>query len=130
MKKVIYTGLATSDYVRKIVNKMGMEMLASKKWTDCYFGGKQLYKDVKSEMVTTHFIKIKYDWKSFLLEYDFLEMLQIKQSKKCVKSIHLNSYSSLSDNCADGINVQAGKYPKFINCAGWNKCVGYSEISL
>ena len=40
-------------------------MLASKKWTDCYFGGKQLYKDVKSEMVTTHFIKIKKDWQSF-----------------------------------------------------------------
>ena len=29
-----------------------------------------------------------------------------------------------------GINVQAGKFPKFINCAGWNKCVGYSKITL
>ena len=60
-KRYIHTVLATSDYVRKIVTNEGMEMLASKKWTDCYFGGKQLYKDVKSEMVTTHFIKIKKD---------------------------------------------------------------------
>ena len=43
-------------------------------------------------------------------------------------------YSSLSNNCADGINVLAGKYPKFIKCAGWNKRagwiknVGYSKI--
>ena len=55
-------------------------------------------------------------------------------------------YSSLSNNFADGINVQtgkdpkfnaqarinvlAGKFPEFINCAGWNRCVGYSKIIL
>ena len=40
------------------------------------------------------------------------------------KSINL-MYSSLSNNCADGIKVQAGKSPKFNICAGWNKCAGW-----
>ena len=34
-----------------------------------------------------------------------------------------SEYSSLSNNCADGINVQAGKFSKINNCADWNKDV-------
>ena len=34
-------------------------------------------------------------------------------------------YSSLSNNCADGINVQAGKFSKINNCADCNKCAGW-----
>ena len=55
------TVLATNDYTRKIFNKIGMEVVASKQWKDCIFGGKRLFKDVKSEMVTSHFIKLEQD---------------------------------------------------------------------
>ena len=41
----------------------------------------------------------------------------------------LFKYSSLLNNCADGINVQAGKYPKFNNCADCNKCADW-KISI
>ena len=37
-----------------------------------------------------------------------------------------NIYSSLLNNCADGINVQAGKYPKFNNSTDCNKCAGWN----
>ena len=37
--------------------------------------------------------------------------------------MHASAYSSLSNNCADGINVQAGKFSKINNCADWNKDV-------
>ena len=53
--------LATNDYTRKIFNKIGMEVVASKQWKDCIFGGKRLFEDVKSEMVTSHFIKLEQD---------------------------------------------------------------------
>ena len=36
----------------------------------------------------------------------------------------LGGYSTLSNNCADGINVQAGKFSKINNCADCNKCAG------
>ena len=36
-----------------------------------------------------------------------------------------NAYSSLSNNCADGINVQAGKFSKINNFADCNKCAGW-----
>ena len=36
-----------------------------------------------------------------------------------------SKYFSLSNNCADGINVQAGKFSKINNCAVCNKCAGW-----
>ena len=45
------------------------------------------------------------------------------REKRWVQNTFL--YSSLSNNCADGTNVQAGKYPKFNKCADWNKCAGW-----
>ena len=50
--------LATNDYTRKIFNKIGMEVVATKQWKDCVFGGKKLFEEVKSEMVTSHFIRL------------------------------------------------------------------------
>ena len=41
----------------------------------------------------------------------------------------VHAYSSLSNNCADGINVQAGKFSKINNCADCNKCAGW-KISI
>ena len=37
---------------------------------------------------------------------------------------YLQFYSSLSNNCVDGINVQAGKFSKISNCEDWDKCAG------
>ena len=37
----------------------------------------------------------------------------------------LSEYSSLSNNCAVGINVQVGKFWKINNCADCNKCAGW-----
>ena len=38
------------------------------------------------------------------------------------------TYSSLSNNCADGINVQDGKFSKIDNCADFNKCAGWKIL--
>ena len=38
------------------------------------------------------------------------------------------TYSSLSNNCADGINVQDGKFSKINNCADFNKCAGWKIL--
>ena len=35
------------------------------------------------------------------------------------------TYSSLSNNCAVELNVQAGKFSKINNCADCNKCAGW-----
>ena len=53
------TVLATNDYTRKIFDKVGMEVIGSKQWKDCIFGGKRLFEDVKSEKVTSHFIRLE-----------------------------------------------------------------------
>ena len=50
--------LATSDYTRNILNKLEFELLASKEWKDCLFGGKPIFANVKSELVSAHIIHI------------------------------------------------------------------------
>ena len=45
-------------------------------------------------------------------------VLYLLPTLKYAETLNL-MYSSLSNNCADEIDVQAGKYPKFDKCAGW-----------
>ena len=45
-------------------------------------------------------------------------------STKFIWDCSTTGYSSISNNCADGINVQAGKFSKVDNCADCNKCKG------
>ena len=39
-------------------------------------------------------------------------------------------YSSLSNDYADGINVQAGKFTIVIKCEGWNTCAGWKNSTI
>jgi len=54
------TVLASSDYTRRIFNKLGMEVIGSKDWTDLKnpADGKSIFSDVPSEKATAHFKKL------------------------------------------------------------------------
>lgn len=50
--------LATNDITRHIFQKMGMETLKTKKWSDCQVEGKSILGDVKSKMASAHYMKL------------------------------------------------------------------------
>ena len=54
------TVLASSDYTRRIFNKLGMEVIGSKDWTDLRnpADGKSIFTNVPSEKATAHFKKL------------------------------------------------------------------------
>ena len=49
--------VATSDYSRKIFNKSGMKVIASRNWDEFAFNGKKIFAGTQSEKATAHFIK-------------------------------------------------------------------------
>lgn len=50
--------LATNDFSRMIFNKIGMKIIATKKWEDCIHNGKQDFGKVPSEMASSHYLKL------------------------------------------------------------------------
>ena len=52
------SAVATSDYSRKIFNKIGMEEIGSRQWADISFDGKRIFAKTESEKLTSHYIKL------------------------------------------------------------------------
>ena len=50
--------LATNDFSRKIFDKVGMTMIATKDWKDCVHNGKPDFGNVPSKMASSHYLKL------------------------------------------------------------------------
>ena len=50
--------LATNDFSRKIFDKVGMTMIATKDWKDCVHNGKPDFGNVQSKMASSHYLKL------------------------------------------------------------------------
>ena len=50
--------LATNDFSRKIFDRIGMSMIATKEWKDCIHNGKQDFGNVPSAMASSHYLKL------------------------------------------------------------------------
>ena len=50
--------LATNDFSRKIFDRIGMSMIATKEWKDCVHNGKQDFGNVPSAMASSHYLKL------------------------------------------------------------------------
>ena len=54
----IATVLASSNYSRKIFNNLGMDTFAKMDWNEMVYEGKVAFKNVDSDFITTHCIKL------------------------------------------------------------------------
>jgi ribosomal protein S18 acetylase RimI-like enzyme len=50
------TVLATNDFSRKIFNNVGMSILKTKPWNECYYDDTKVFGDVKSKHLSSHFM--------------------------------------------------------------------------
>ena len=50
--------LATNDFSRKIFEKFEFDLIASKEWKDCIYGGKPAFGDVPSKNASAHYLKL------------------------------------------------------------------------
>ena len=59
--------LATNDFSRKIFDRIGMSMIATKEWKDCIHNGKQDFGNVPSAMASSHYLKLWFDYLLYAL---------------------------------------------------------------
>ena len=50
--------MATSDFSRKIFEKLGFDEISSKEWKDIVYDGKQAFENVSAENATAHYLKL------------------------------------------------------------------------